>query len=389
MTSTWRPPVSDANTLPTDDSAPRVTNESASKAEAASAAVGLPTYQIESGSSDSSEGYARLTVDAPMMLGSRSGAVIGFLRKGTRVKLASPPEGNTVSVAAPLPAVSRYGGLRAFTEVNGNEGPLFVTIETKTAVPPLKSTNLSSAKASGEETRYGLYRELSVTENGPGYAFVRCGKVRVLEHKGSRARVVAEYDTGELYGWIDAPKGDERDAACDWGRQQQLPYGYLPVQTEAEAALAELVQNQAELYWAARKNESVRCERWVFAPGKDASSGWIYLENGPGSSDGATRTERSYGINRNVLTLGGLVYRQQSTAVIAGGKVDYFAVVHAGKDSLEVLEWEPSSAVAEVKLAGYRVSAVRTWYRSRAACESGIVKQTAARSRRDVTQRVD
>jgi hypothetical protein len=387
MTSKWHPPAQKETAPAPADAAGSKESEQGPKTEPAMVTEGQPTYRLESTEVGSKDGYARILVDVPMTLGSRGGATIGFLRKGTRVKVLAQSEADTVSVAAPFPAVNRYGGLRTVGETSGVESPLFVTIEAKTSASPSQKNQAPKGTDTVESVRYGLYRELSPSPGGPGFAFVKCGKVRIIERKGSRLRVAAEYDSGELYGWLELPKGDERDSGCDWGKSPQLPQGYLRVQADAEAKLANLVQSKAELYWAARKGDSSRCERWVFAPGKDLSTGWLYQQDDGVPVGSATRTERSYGVSRNVLSLGGLVYRQNDAAVVAGGKVDFYAVVRADNDSLDVMEWEPSSNAQELSLVGYRASTAKTWYLSRAACESGAVKPASVRSKRDSSGR--
>jgi hypothetical protein len=328
---------------------------------------------------NSKETYARLLLDVPLSLGSRGGIPIGFVRKGTRVKVLTKPEAYTVAIAAPFPSVNLSGAVQTVIENVGGHSPLVATIETKVTAELAKRLRAMTINDDAEAPRFGLYRELSATPTGPGFAFVKCNEVRVLERKVGRQRVAVKYDAGELYGWIDAPRADERDAGCDMGVAPQLPHRYLPVQGEVESVLSQWVQNKSEVFWANRKGETTRCERWVFAPGKEPNNGWLYLEDDGTANRDTTRTERSYGVNRNVITLGGLVYRQNDAAVVAGGKVDFYAVVRADKDSLDVVEWESQSATPEQKLLGYRANAAKTWYRSRPSCESGLVKSSATR----------
>jgi hypothetical protein len=385
MTSKWRPTAQEPKEAsPLASSVAPVNSSLDSKPERQvqerSVPVdGQPTYQVEPPLPNSKETYARLSLDVPLTLGSRGGIVVGFVRKGTRVKVLTKPEADTVAIAVPFPSVNRSGTVQTVTENVGGHSPLVVTIETKATAELSKRLRAFSTAGEPEGPRFGLYRELSATPTGPGFAFVKCNKVRILERKVGRQRVVVEYEAGELYGWIDAPRADERDAGCDMGVYPQLPFRYLPVQGEVESVLAQWVQNKSEVFWANRKGETTRCERWVFAPGKEPNNGWLYLEAEGTANRDTTRTERSYGLNRNIVTLGGLVYRQNDAAVVAGGKVDFYAVVRAEKDSLDVVEWESSSSTPEQKLLGYRANAAKTWYLSRAACESGLTKSSSTR----------
>jgi hypothetical protein len=347
--------------------------------DAARLTAGQPTYVLEAGEAGSHDGFAQLTVDVPMTLGARGGTPIGWLRKGTRVKIVAAPEGGTIAVAAPFTAVNRYGGYRAPVEAVKVKDPLFVTIDVKTSVDMAKRLGKLRQSSSAGEVRFGLFRELSAAPTGPAFAFVNCGRVRILERKEPRWRVVFEADAGELHGWIEPASSDERDEACNWNDGTALPRGYVRPELDADRALIELATEKGDIFWGPRKGELAKCERWVFAPGKDPSAGWLVLDDGIAVEATGTSTERSYSIYGGVVSLGGLLYRQRDAAVVAGGKVDFFAVVRAKSEAFDVLEWEPQNGRDERPLLGYRASAVKSWFRTRAACESAFAKSSRSR----------
>ncbi|MGC4068618.1 MAG: hypothetical protein QM784_29005 [Polyangiaceae bacterium] len=341
--------------------------------------LGQPTYVLEAGDSGGHDGFAKLTVDVPMTLGARGGTPIGWLRKGTRIKVVAEPEGGTISVAAPFVAVSRFGGFRAPVDPTKVKDPLFVTIDVKTSEDMSKRLAKLRLSSESSDARFGLFRELSASPMGAAFAFVNCGRVRILERKEQRWRVVFEADAGELQGWIDAAPNDERDEACNWNDGTVLPRGYVRPELESDRALIELATQKGEIFWGPRKGELAKCERWVFAPGKDPSAGWLVLDDGIAVEATGTSTERSYNVYGGVVSLGGLLYRQRDAAVVAGGKVDFFAVVRARPEAFDVLEWEPQNGRDERPLLGYRTSAVKSWFRTRAACESTLAKPSRNR----------
>ena len=357
------------SSLAAEQNAPTGSSASARDARTPVAAL-QPTYSLESTAADGEEKFARILTDVPVMLGGRGGVTIGYLRRGTRVKLASLPELGAIGMWAPFPAVNRFGGISSSAVERESKTPLYVSIEIKTSAEMRAKLDRYRGVGGSARSHFGLYRELSYTQAGSPFAFVQCGKVRELEQKGNRLHVIAEYEAGELEGWVDAAKADERDAACDFGAHQTLPHGYLVTDAQAGETLVQLAAAKAELFLRPKKGELSRCERWVFSPAKDPASGWLVVDDGSAVDNTGTHTERSYGVVGNVLNLGGLVYKQKGAAVVAGGKVDFFAILRADAESLSVMEWEPHREGRETRLLGYRATAAKTWYLNRSACES-------------------
>lgn len=339
--------------------------------------LGEPTLMVETVAAPDGGRFARVEVDVPVMLGSRGGPVVGYLRRGTRVRLGSAVDGEIANVITPFPGVHPHGGFLKSAD-ESLQSPISFSIETRTSEKTRKTLERYRSFGSPSKARFGLYRELSATAGGSGFAFLRCGRFRELEKRAARTRILAEFDAGELEGWIDTPTLAERDRRCDFGTSEVLPHGYSPVDSEAPSKILALAAARTELYLPPKRGEMSRCERWSFVPSKDGATGSLLVSDA-GAVDGSeTQTMRSYGIVGPVINLGGLVYKQKDKSVVAGGKVDFFAVVRVTDKAVDVLEWEPHRDALQSPLVGYQAATARTWYLSRQACETAGAKRAKA-----------
>jgi hypothetical protein len=307
-----------------------------------------------------------------MTLGSPDGPAVGFLRRGTRVQAHAQPDGEHALVAARFPPVSAGGGLWWPWDENDGFDPLVVFIDSR--IP--SAAVVTESPAGQAEVLWGLYRELAARPGDVGFAFVKCGRVRVMERKDGYMRVAAEYSAGELHGWVEAAKPGERDEGCETGLSPSLPLGYRPV-FDTSQDLAKLAASRARIFVVARGSGGGTCQEWRFAPrGAPGRGRLIGPQPGPEESD-LVRVEWDYGIVGGVLCMTPLRYRRDG-GMMTSSAVRFLAVVRLRSDDLEVIETHSSGLGGTSRdrrrpeLVGYRASAAERWYLSRDACERSL-----------------
>jgi hypothetical protein len=230
---------------------------------------------------------------------------------------------------------------------------------------------VATAPAEPGAVLYGLYREIAVTVDGPAFAFVRCGRVRVLERRDTKMRVAAEFDAGELHGWIEAAQPGERDPPCD--DPSELPRGYSAVYPGYKAtAFRRLEQKGGEFFVKVNDGGSLVCESWKFGrKTRDKRSKALISQRADG-----VRKERGYYLVDNQIGLGSPVTYQGDSAM-ASSAIDGYMVVTANENRLLVVDVGALPADSRPVLA-YRESTAEPWFLSRGACENAAA-QTPAR----------
>ncbi len=234
-----------------------------------------------------------------MRLPTNNGPTIGFLRHGTPVSLIQCDGGRALADAR-FPRARNTGVLQPGAVID-DVIPVAVDLHVpRRAIPEETATGAGTS-----DVRYGLYREISATGNGPGFAFVKCGRLRVLDVRGRRMRVPAEFEAGELHGWVDAA-----------------------------------------------------------APGASRSGSTPVLAS---TTAEASPVERSYSIDGAFITLGPpSLWRKDGMMTI--GSVDTYLIATTTGDALVVLE-PGHHEENDPPIAAYRVSAGEHWFLSEAACD--------------------
>lgn len=314
---------------------------------------------------------AQLTVDVPMKLAGPEGPTIGFLRRGTR-PILERTEGSHVWLDARFPAVSRSGEFRGPWQETGPFEGLRVVIESR--ISSATGATVRNATAQ-EDVRWGLHRELSVTRGGPAFAFVNCGRFRVLEQQGDDLRIAAEYGAGELYGWIKAASPLQRDDGCEVSLMPSLPLGYKPLSSTPKALL-QLTASPRQLSIVGRENGAFVCEKWQLEP-TVAGRGRLVAPQSGTKRPGLALGEWRYGVHDLVLALAPL-YLDKNGGTVTSSHMRFLAVVGAHSDAIDVIETEAPDSLARPPLVGYRAAAAQRWYLSAGGCEAAI--QYLARS---------
>jgi hypothetical protein len=324
----------------------------------------------------------RFTADTPIFptssKGPREAPYVGFVRAGIPVSdHAALDEGSHRVIGVPFPSVDSAGAFRQGAQF-GYDYPLYVYVPahaTGVVVPEL---------AGAQRVIYGLYRELSVSPGEPGFAFVRCGKVRVLESRGEYLRVAAEYDAGELHGWIEAPVPGVYDEACDrmaltshstrdWSSKTILPNGYERVNDQITTPdLLSLVSKRKTVFLPRKTADGFVCEGWQFEPSKNPRHGHLVLDQADRSPE-LDRVWSPYGIAGSTMTIISPVRRDRKGGVTAGSCFSSFLVVRAFPNRLLVIKGYTSKSHAP--LIGFRQSTVQIWHFDRAACERSLSKR--------------
>jgi hypothetical protein len=203
----------------------------------------------------------------------------------------------------------------------------------------------------GAEIFYGLYRELSVEPGGPPFAFVRCGRVAVLERRGTSMRVAADYPSGELHGWLEAASPGERDAGCDDPRG--LPRGYAEF-SGVNTAFQWLAARQAEVHWWTGST----CESWRFTA---TATGRRLVRAGTPSSP---RAERSYDVRDGLLWLGGTNLEVPGKGTLSSSGVELYRIADMNSEML----WALQVHSHDEPVMAYRVAALKAWFRTSSGC---------------------
>jgi hypothetical protein len=247
------------------------------------------------------------------------------------------------TIVAPFPRAPRAGVLSR--EFDSND--LRVTVDRAIA---LEATEQAIGAAGSADVRFGLYREISASPGGPPFAFVTCGRVRVFENGAGSMRVAAEYEAGELHGWISESKPGERDAACDSARD--LPHGYLPVNGGSTAL--EFIESGAKTLFIPVRDDHgvVGCEAWSFE------------KRGHARRLVSVGVERSYSISGRLLALGSPVF----DSGLAVGRVDHYLVADVAPYEVVVIDVRYHDPDAPV--LGYRASAAERWFWSEGQCRT-------------------
>jgi len=319
---------------------------------------------------------AQLTVDAPMRLAGPEGPTIGFLRRGTRPVLERV-EGSHVWLDARFPAVARSGEFRGPWQETGPFDGLRVVIESRIS----SATGASAPNATApEDVRWGLNRELSVTRSGPAFAFVNCGRFRVLEQQGDDMRVAAEYGAGELQGWTKVAGPHDRDDGCEVSLMPSLPLGYRPL-TSTPKALLQLTASPRQLSIVGRENGAFVCQKWQLEPTVDGRGHLVAPQSGS-KRPGLALDKWHYSVHDLVLAIAPL-YLDQDGGTVTSSAMRFLAVVGTRSDAIDVIETEAPASLPRPPLVGYRASAAQRWYLSPTACEAAI--QYLARATPTVT----
>jgi hypothetical protein len=288
-------------------------------------------------------GYARALVNVPMRWQLATGPFIGFLRRGTVVEGTPLIEG--AFAVAEFPGAPTDGVLRERPSQLG----VWVAADIATSEIPREL-----AAKPGAESFYGLYRELSAEPGGPGFAFVKCGRVTVLERRGKSMRVAADYPSGELHGWIEAAAPGERDAGCDY--PEGLPRGYARFDG-IRTAFEWLEGRGTEIH----RRAGAGCESWRFESTSEGKR-WVRPQQGA-----TPRAEYSYWHRDGALGLAGPSILT-STGWLGSSGVDGYRIVDM---TSEILALRVGYVGAdEQPILAYRVAVLERWFTSAEACRA-------------------
>lgn len=303
---------------------------------------------------------ARLVVNAPMRLPvfrkqpqsePALGPVIGFLRRGARVEVADL-QSSEVLVTPGFPAAPRFGVLRK------EPWSSFAVVVDARISPSQIPAEVATGNAAPADVLYGLFREISATRDGLGFAMVRCGRVRVLERDGARMRIAAEYDNGELHGWIDTARADEHDSGCEQPESlAPLPHGYE--QAFLRTVGFEWLRDEHPDFFVRVHSAPPRCEHWRIEGGPAPTLRLV------GEPDGSS-AERAYHIVRGQLGLDPPLLQPRGISI---GSVDGYAMVDVVRADhyVSVIETGPPSA-NDSEILAYRSDAVERWYLDEQSC---------------------
>jgi hypothetical protein len=295
--------------------------------------------------------------------------VVGFIRQGVGIE-PGREFGGTYRVSVGFPAVPRGGALRT----GWREERLTMGIDLEIASDAIPGEQ-SAGPERPDEIVYGLYREMPANIDGEPFAFVRCGRTRILERRAGRMKVAADYEIGELVGWIDAAPPGERDSACDVGRE--LPRGYEQVWTKWED-FSDLSRARQEFFVRVDEKGATRCQAWKFDR-RGAEPALISVEGAD-----VERVERTWYLQELEasvdprdpsspegvgLVIGGATWCNRAPReCFASGGVDGYLVVARDRERLSVIEMGRVEE-GDTGVIGYRTSSAETWFVSRKACE--------------------
>ncbi|HKO53035.1 MAG TPA: hypothetical protein VJV79_35240 [Polyangiaceae bacterium] len=304
-----------------------------------------------------------LVVNTPIRIklyDGRPDPIIGFLRKGTFV--------NGYDTVAHFPEVPRlgdysYDSLRNYILVQFDEWIVPTAIPRELAVGTEKPGDIY----------YGLYRELSAEPDALPFSFVACGRVRVLERRGNKLRVAAEFDAGELIGWIDAiVPGEEHDILCDMhDRRSALPYGYKRFRTDAEPGLKKLYAQNSTFYVPHILNEVRECEAWRIVRARASKEMKFVNETSAG-----TRTEVGLSIDGRRFRTGGQRKHTPDGRQVHSGCMQRYFVPEVREDRVILLRAAEGPDAPEPH--GYRPASAFAWYLTREACERELPRLKTA-----------
>ena len=155
------------------------------------------------------DGYSRAAANVPMRLTDPEGPVVGFLRKGALVSTYSIENSVYLRATAKFPRVEANGVFNPSSCCNDS---LQVAVAPRIAKRDIPN-ELATGGALAGDIVYGLYREISAQRSGPGFAFVKCGRVRILERAAGRMRIAARVRRRRTYG-LGRRGGTRRERWC-------------------------------------------------------------------------------------------------------------------------------------------------------------------------------
>ena len=314
--------------------------------------------------------YVRLIVDTPIALRPGDQERIGFLRTGT--PLFVDAQASSAKWAAASVAFPPVHPDRALTSYRPGRLEVFLPKQVPAgwAIPPAQRVDPARGEA-----RFGLYREISVTPGGAPFAYLRCGKARIVERRNGYWRVEAEYDDGELWGWIEAPESSLPDEGCDHRSlafqasthhvRVDFPHRYLPSLHAAEE-LARLVARGAQFFWGNGRSEGRACAGWHFVPATGGRSSRIALDESdlPGE---VVSLDRGLVVDfdGSAATVADGFVTPRRGERIRGCTHQRYAVVNVTSSRIDLVAWtEPK------RLETYHASVRRSWFLSRKVCET-------------------
>lgn len=337
-------------------------------------------------SSDKDGSLSRVVADTPMFLANTKDPTlaprIGFVRAGTPIAdhAIRVQDGAFVQVGVPFLRPGDAGTVRKGFPNGHSDDYLYVYLPAHVGAASAQSRQPTGPS----DVRYGLFREIATEPGQPGFAFIHCGKVRVLEQRGHYMRVAAEFNAGELYGWVDAAETTSWDRLCDeyvlkvrgWNVPFfGLPRGYEPVDDEYTAPrLLAFVKRKSTVFRPGRTEAGLVCKGWQFIPSRDPGAGKLGLIAADLPS-GCKEVSSKYGVHGTNLAIRGPVCEGRDGTMTSRGRHMYFSVVRVLAKRLLVVQVRSATAKGYYKpppVVGVRRSTVETWYGGRDECEEAL-----------------
>jgi hypothetical protein len=302
---------------------------------------------------------------------------IGFLRAAVPVTLVST-DADFYQVRATFPVVESASG---FPKNQVQQLTLWVPRRWAPNAPALPGA-LHDETLRPDSMRQGVVRTLSLSAGGQPWTAVTCGPFWELasDPSGRHTRVLAEWPSGALLGWMNKAEPARADFECKravFPEQSSFPAPeeYLGVPPRLPDAIVNWVNAGGTLYWG-NGNADRRCVAFRFSP-KTRAAGRLLAEPRDLPA-GQRRASLDYELHSTLpfITLGCLETSgslSQRSLHASACAHDYALVSLLQDRYVALVPWSspPDTQDATSTLAGYDHRATSLWYLSREECEKG------------------